>query len=356
MEALQEKLRTLRLVVALMTLGYLNSALAAGETDLLFQDDSILAITLTAPFRSLARDSSVEPEYRPAKLSYTSPAGNSHLFDIQVRPRGKSRRDRSVCTFPPLRLNLPSSELVGTVFENQKNLKLVTHCREAGFQKYVVKEYLTYKILNLLTPASFNVRLLEVTYVDNARNNKSKVRYGFFIEHKNRLAARLGLQTSDIAKINVAQLDPLPTNIAELFQYLVSNTDFSFVKGPEGESCCHNAVLFSTGTGLFLPVPYDFDQTGIVNPPNGRPAENLHQRNFYDRLYRGYCHEQSVLEEALLTTLTKRPAIEELVNAQVDLDENSKRKALQFIVSYYDIIGEDKRRARALKCRKPAKV
>lgn len=350
--ALKEKLCTLRLVVALMTFGCLNSALAAGETDLLFQDDSILAITLTAPFRSLSRDSSVEPEYRPAKLGYTAPAGNSHLFDIQVRPRGKSRRDRSVCTFPPLRLKLPTSELVGTVFENQKNLKLVTHCRvTAGFQKYVLKEYLTYRILNLLTPASFNVRLLKVTYVDNARKNKSVVRYGFFIEHKNRLAARLGLQTSDIVKIHPDQLDPLPTNLAELFQYIVSNTDFSFVQGPAGESCCHNAVLFSTGTGLFLPVPYDFDKTGIVNPPNGLPAENLRQRNFYDRLYRGFCHEQSVLEEALLTTLTKRPAIEELVNNQVDLDENSKRKALRFIVSYYDIIGDDKRRARALKCR-----
>lgn len=320
--------------------------------DPLFADESVLKITLTGPFRSMSRDRSPEPEYSSGTLSYVDAAGAARQFDIRLRPRGNSRRDRNVCTFPPLRLNFEKKAMKDTLFDEQNVLKLVTHCRHnENFQEYLLKEYLAYRIFNLLSDASFKVRLLKVTYVDSERDRDGFERYGFFIEHKDRLAARLGTEVVEPDRITTDELDPGQASIAELFQFLISNTDYSFIAGPVGETCCHNAVLLAGEGGSYLPVPYDLDRSGLVNPPNGEPAEELGQRNLRDRLYRGFCRDPKYLQAALETTREERGPIEALFESQPDLSKRDSDDAVRFIESYYDIIDNERRRDRALKCR-----
>ena len=69
-------------------------ALASADGDPLFTDDSVLAVTLTAPLRALSRDRDAEPEYRPGRFSFTDIDGAVKEVDIKVRPRGKSRRKK----------------------------------------------------------------------------------------------------------------------------------------------------------------------------------------------------------------------------------------------------------------------
>lgn len=343
----------LLLAAAITSLASAKPVSAGQAPDPLFADAAVIALTLTAPFRSISRDRSDEPEYRPGTLSYTTQTGRSNEFAIKIRPRGKSRRDRQVCAFPPLRLNLPKGKVAGSVFENQNILKLVTHCRSSeNFQRYVLKEYLVYKMLNALTPVSFNVRLLKVTYVDSEKDGKPLERYGFFIEHKNRLAARVDLATSDVVRIPASELDPWQATIAEVFQYMVSNTDYSFIAAPAGEACCHNAIIVGPAGGPYAPVPFDFDRTGMVDPPSALPDENLGQRNVRDRLFRGFCRDQDVTDRALAHTVSKRDELEDLIRNQVGLGDGDKKKALRYLAGYYEIVGNEKRRTRELKCRK----
>jgi hypothetical protein len=331
-------------------------AVAAAETmrapDPLFDSDELLRITLTGPFRTISRDGDEDPERRPGTLSYTAADGSTVTFSAELEPRGKSRRDRKICTFPPLWVRLDKDEIDDTLFDKQKRLKLVTHCRSSkSFQDYVVKEYLVYRVFNQLTDASFRVRLLEVTYVDSERDD-SVTRYGFFIEHKDRLAKRLGRELMEPAeRIPTASLDPDQAAISELFQFMVSNTDFSMIAPPIDDVCCHNSVLFDAGEGMYLPVPYDFDRTGLVNPPNGLPDANLGQRSFRDRVYRGFCRDQAVADAALEKTRAKRSAIEGVIRDQRELSDRAKDQALRYIASYYDIIDDERKRARELKCR-----
>jgi hypothetical protein len=71
---------------------------------------------------------------------------------------------------------------------------------------------------------------------------------------------------------------------------MISNYDWSMRAGPKGEPCCHNSRLLSGAPGTqVVPVPYDFDWSGLVDapyagPPEGIPIESVRQRN-----YRGYC-------------------------------------------------------------------
>jgi hypothetical protein len=256
------------------------------------------------------------------------------------------------------------------MFDKQKKLKMVTYCRSPkSFQDYIVKEYLAYRILNILTDASFRVRLLEVSFQEADSQAKPTIRYGFFIEHKKRLAKRLNMKVREPAeRIPPEALKPDQAALAELFQYMVSNTDFSLIAPPVDDTCCHNAVLFTAkgNTGdaeeaseevasqpEYLPIPYDFDRTGLVSPPNGLPAAELGQRSFRDRVYRGFCREPDYLDAALERTREVRGEIEALIRDEAALGARSKEQALKFIGGYYAVIDDPDRRERALKCRAP---
>lgn len=333
-----------------------GGVLADSAGDRLFVSNDVLEITFEGPFRALSRDRAEEPEARPGLVRYLDAEGQAQALEVNFEPRGKSRRDRTVCTFPPLWVHFDKKATKGTLFEKQKKVKAVTYCRSPqGFQDYIVKEYLVYRIFNELADASFRVRLLKISFLETG-SDKPLVRYGFFIEHKKRLAKRMDSKVAEPAgRIPHNSLEPEQAAIAELFQFMVSNTDFSFIAPPEGDSCCHNAVLFADETAevavTYMAVPYDFDRTGLVSPPNGQPAEELGQRTFRDRVFRGFCRDPQYLEAAIEKTLSSREAIEQLIREQGELSQRGRDQALKYLTGYYQVIEDPKRRARMLKCR-----
>ncbi len=331
---------------------------AAGQADNLFESNDLLEVTFSGPMRALSRDRADSPEERPGQLSYLAADGQTLTLEVTFEPRGNSRRDRKVCTFPPLWVHFDKSAVKGTLFEKQNKLKAVTYCRSpVSFQDYVIKEYLVYRMLNELTDASFRVRLLKITFQEADGKGKPLERYGFFIEHKKRLAKRLDMKVAEpTERISPNTLVPEQAALAELFQFMVSNTDFSFIAPPEDDTCCHNAVLFrprdsERDDSTFMPVPYDFDRTGLVNPPNGEPALELGQRSFRDRVYRGFCRDPAYLAAALDTTRASRQALEALFTNQEELSQKAKDDVVRYLAKYYEIIDDPRRAEKALKCR-----
>lgn len=344
-------------LTALVLLTVAGAGRADSTPDPLFGSDDVLEVSLTGDLRAISRDRKEEPESRPGTLSYTDANGQQVTLNVMLEPRGKSRRTRKVCTFPPLWVEFDKAQVGDTLFAKQKRLKMVTYCRSPeSFQDYVLKEYLAYRIFNVLSDQSFRVRLLRVAFTEQEGGRDPLVRYGFFIEHKGRLAKRLDARVAEPAeRISPQRLEPEQAAIAALFQFMVSNTDFSFIAPPVDDVCCHNAVLLEpkgepSASVLYHPVPYDFDRTGLVDPPNGLPAAELGQRSFRDRVYRGFCREPQ-LDEAVAKTLAARPAIEALVREQADLGSRSREQALRFLASYYEQVEDPGRRDRALKCR-----
>ncbi|MEM8767316.1 MAG: hypothetical protein AAGE43_07730, partial [Pseudomonadota bacterium] len=148
------------------------------DPDPLFADEALLEVTFTAPFRDLSRDRAEEPERRAGSLTWTDADGEQTL-PVEYEPRGKSRRDRNVCTFPPLWVHFEKDSIKGTLFKKQNKVKVVTYCRSpTNFQDYVVKEYLAYRIFNELSDASFRVRLARIHYQEADSDRKPVTRYG----------------------------------------------------------------------------------------------------------------------------------------------------------------------------------
>jgi hypothetical protein len=256
-----------------------------------------------------------DPEYSDGRLVYTGPDGAETALDLRVRVRGKSRV--LACGFPPLLLNFPAKELDGTWFDGENKLKLVTHCMSSEiYERYELVEYLNYRVLNLLTDMSLRVRPVEVTYYDSKKERIFITKPGFLIEDEERFAARHGLHLVTDESVERSRYDAKALALVEMFQYFIGNTDWSATQGPEGKTCCHNVVPMARDDGSIVPIVYDFDSTGIVNPPYALPDVRLPIRNVRTRLYRGPCHEPAEIAASYEPFQRLRPEITALFDQQ----------------------------------------
>ena len=317
----------------------------------LFADDTLLEIQVELPLAELKKlDRGVD---RPAAVVLA----DGPRLEAQIKTRGHARLEycKSV---PPIWVNFKKKQAKGTVFAGQNKLKLVTHCRDSKrFDDLVVSEYLNYKIFNLISEASYRVRLARVTYHDPAEDRTVGPRYGFFIEHKRSLEKRMGLENLSIESIQPSQLNPQYAAPHAVFAFMVGHTDWSTLQGPKDDNCCHNAHLFtppgwSGGDGQVVPVGYDFDLTGSTNPPYGEPPLGL--RSWKQRVYRGWCWDGTVIDDNVELTRQLKTDIEHIVMNEPHASERRRKQLWDYLEGYFKIIDNPKRKARMINdaCRK----
>ncbi len=308
----------------------------AGAIQPLFDNDSPVAITLEAPFsRMMSMRESTEPH--SAVLAYTESDGSMRRLDIKLELRGNFRRQLANCSFAPLRIDLKKGDVSEGLFSGQNRLKMVTDClhnRGVG-QQLVLREYLAYRMLNLFTENSFRARLLKVTYIDSEQAGEWREAVAFVIEDKKRLAERIGKKRLKVKKTSYGTLDPQHTNLMNLYQYLIGNTDYSLVQGPEGDRCCHNAVLYGNDQEPIFSIPYDFDTAGLVDAPYAIPNPRFNIKDVTNRHYRGRCRNNELLSATLAQFEAQRDAIKALINSTDSFSKRSRKKALNYIAKFY---------------------
>jgi len=330
------------LIAGFLFAGYVQ-AQEVGKADPLFSSHDVLEVRITAPFKTLMKDRPTEEDL-PGKLSYVDSAGATVELDIGLRTRGNYRRQMRVCPFAPIRLNFKKSKVKDTVFEKQDKLKLVGHCRNSSsrYEQVTLKEYLAYRFFNEMTELSFRVRLLRITYVDSERSNSEQTRYGFVIEHKDRLAKRVNLPNVEVKNTSVAALVPDFTNLVSMLQYFVANTDFSPIAGAPGEFCCHNVKLFGHTGQLYYPIPYDFDMAGMTDAPYATPNVAFKIRTVRQRLYRGRCANNEHLPASIKPFQDSKDTFYALVEDMPDLTGSSKKSMYSMMNSFFKLVDDPK--------------
>jgi hypothetical protein len=324
----------------------LCASVAAAQTTSkpLFASDQPIRFTITGPITKIAQTAQSSREARAAVLAIP---GSAESHPIQLSPRGITRLKRETCQFPPLRVRFQAPPAAPSVFAGQRQLKLVTHCRPpASFQQHVLLEYAAYRLYNVLTPASFRARLATVDYVNDG-NRPVTTRLAFFIEEIEDVAARNGMRravTGD--RVPTAQLSATDAARIALFQYMIGNQDWSARAGPPGEGCCHNSRLIAPGPGgSLVPVPYDFDFSGLVDAPYAIAPDGT--SSVRERRYQGFCaHNAQALAVAAEFRAKRGPML--AVLGQVGLDEGVRRRATAFLDSFFADIADDGRMAAKL--------
>ena len=308
----------------------------------LFESRDILEVSIEAPLSTFSRDRS-DVDYLDGTFSYTDGMGELHAFDLKMRARGRYRRKKSTCNFPPVRLNFKTEQVAGSVLEGEDKLKLVTHCqnkREKN-EQYVLREYMAYRILQILTDKSFRTRLLRITYINNEDDDEPMTKYGFVIEDDDNMGIRLGMEPREVKALGYRDLDARQTNLVNLFQYLIGNTDYSLIRGPADDNCCHNSVPFSDGSTI-SPVPYDFDFSGLVDAPYADPNPQLKIRDVRTRLYRGRCSHNEYLPDSIAYILSKKDEIYALLDEIAGFDRGSRQSITRYLDDFFAEVSNQK--------------
>lgn len=305
----------------------------------LFESFDTLQLTVELPIGTLISESKKRPELE-GQLRYREADGRNVSIDMTMTTRGRSRLD--YCLFPPLKIDIKKGQAKDTLFAGQNKLKIVTHCRNGStHETYLRQEYGIYRAYNELTDFSFRVRWLSITYKDSEGKRKDETYPAFFIEAAGQAADRLGRDRIEQNTIPSAALNPVESSKYSLFQYLIANTDWSMIKGPGDEGCCHNGkVLMEPGSDSnWVVLPYDFDQSGLMNTKYSQPAPALKIRSVRQRLYRGRCRHNAELESTIQLFNEKR----QLMAAHLtppEVSERVNKKTLKYVDGFYKIVND----------------
>jgi hypothetical protein len=298
----------------------------------LFETDKILDITISGNVKDLLNDRSDKPKDHPMNILYKAEGGAEISLTAVLKTRGHFRKLKENCYYPPLEVHFTKNEaLKSSIFKGQKKLKLVMPC--AG-DEYVVREWMVYKLYNLITPKSFMARLVKVT-LNNTKSNKTESPfYGILLEDENQMAKRNG-GISVTRKMQPNRTEPNTFLTMAVFEYLVGNTDWSvqYMQNIKLVAADSMAVPFA--------VAYDFDHAGIVNAPYAMPAEELRMSSVLERRYRGYCIEDMKIFDPVIALYNKlKPAIYSIYTDCALLDKKYLKATLKYLDEFYETIND----------------
>ncbi|MEM9888730.1 MAG: hypothetical protein AAF849_22735, partial [Bacteroidota bacterium] len=193
-------------------------------------------------------------------------------------------------------------------------------------KELLVKEYLAYKMYNELSDASFKVKLLRITYKDTQSNRKWK-QWAFFIEDTAQMRDRLEGGKVELAKsIEDNLFDRQQIQQVALFQYMIGNSDWNIVLQK-------NIKIIERAEKIWA-IPYDFDFSGLVNPPYGTASKRLNQTALTDRVYLGPLGEG--LEAQIEFFLHKKADLLATIEENKLLKKESKENMLAYVRAFYD--------------------
>ena len=228
------------------------------------------------------------------------------------------------------------------LFAGQDKIKMVTHCGKSKvYDQYILQEYLTYKHYNILTENSFRVRLLRVNYVDPRGKETPIERYGFLIEDKSVMAKRNGMKDIKRKLLNQEFCDRPSLDLMTVFQYMIGNTDWSITK-------LHNIKLIAKDSAATpIPVPYDFDYSGVISTHYAEPPDILPIENVRQRIFRGYCRTEEELLRTFEIYNQHKSEIYALYQSSEIISEKNKKAIIKYFDRFYETINDSKRSKRA---------
>ena len=300
----------------------------------LFDSDDVLPITLTGNIRELLNDRMGDPKYFPLTLSYKKEDSSELSIPVQLKTRGHFRRLKENCNYPPLLINFSKDgPQLNSVFKEQNKIKLVMPC--VG-DEYIIREWLVYKIYNLITPFSFRARLVKVKLEDSRNKKPVAPFYGILLEEEKQMVKRNNVIKID-RNLQPRQIETQAFLKMAVFQYLIGNTDWSI------QYQQNIKLLAVDSTAAPIAVAYDFDHSGLVSAPYANPAEELLMSSVRQRRYRGYCMQNMNMFTDILVEFNRlKNEIYGLYSGCMLLDNKIINSTIKYLDEFYATINKTK--------------
>ncbi|MDB5208620.1 MAG: hypothetical protein JWR72_3695 [Flavisolibacter sp.] len=300
----------------------------------LFDVEDVLEIKLSGNIRALFNNRASDAGYYPLLLTYKE-TNRDVSIPLKAKTRGNFRRDRDNCLYPPILLNFQKASNKKTLFQEQDKLKLVMPCQG---DQYVIKEYLVYKLYNLITPKSYRTRLAKVSFYDSVKKKEVGNFFSFLIEEDGQMAKRNETHILEKKMIRGESTETETFLKMAVFQYMIGNTDWSV-------PYLHNIrILAFDSSTIPSVVPYDFDHAGIVDAPYALPPEQLGLRSTQDRRFRGYCiTDMKTFDQVVAVFNRLRKDIYNVYTSCPLIDSRYVAATTKFLDGFYDTINDPKK-------------
>lgn len=325
---------------------FLTSSLFAQQKEpTLFNDQSPLSIGLTISFTE-AKDTKSDSSFIASELSFKSKDEAQDSVHVKIKARGHFRLEH--CYFPPLKLKIQKSDAKGTVFQGNRNLKLVLPCQRSKYNNApLVREFLCYKLYEQMAPYYFSTRLVDVDLTEIKKSKRVAYQLkGILIEDFDEVGKRYNAKVIEKRNIHPRNYNDTTALRFELFEFMIANTDWSMIYE-------HNSNTFFKN-GSYIPVPYDFDMSGLVNAPYAIVDANLSITQVTERLYRGFCRPAPVLDFVRKEMIGKEQTVLAVIDQYSNLyTEKEAEETRNFVKAFFEILKDDNRfnEMIATKCR-----
>jgi hypothetical protein len=243
-----------------------------------------------------------------------------------------------ICSFPPLKLKLDKGELSAHGLSAMNEMDIVNHCEESDFHdQLLLKEYLAYKLWELLSPYSFSVQLIRLHYLKTDGTQAHETSYAFLMENAEELVERIGGRRNKTPVISSNAVEKEQMVRVALFEYMIGNTDWYITNR-------HNLEFVAIpGYKVLVPIPYDFDYSGLVDAPYAAHHESIDLSSVSIRYYQGGCAPAEEINKILKTFLDQKEKILMSPRQIQGLNEKSINYSITYLKGFYDIIENPKK-------------
>jgi hypothetical protein len=263
--------------------------------------------------------------------------GKWSSIDVNLRARGNFRRNE--CYFPPIKMKIKKDQYKETIFDGNKTMKLVLPCKiESENNDNIIQEFIAYKIYEQISPYHFKTRRVNIDFTEPKGKKKVKTfkLKGFLIEDDKRVSQRHESRVFE-RFVHPMAMDHLTSVHNAFFQYLLGNTDFSVAYQHNGK------LMYSEAEKKIIPLPYDFDMTGWVNPSYATVNTTLGINSVQDRKYRGFKREQQYFDQVRKEFLDKKSSLMEMVASFESefSDPKEYKNMFDFMGDFYETMEDD---------------
>ena len=295
----------------------------------LFSEEEPLQLILKFDVQALKRTKQNDV-YHDAEMTNVVSEEFQVNNSVQVKARGSLRRDH--CALPPIWLNIGHARIKADSLQDVIRMKMEVRCKNAAqYEPYVLREYLVYKIYNIITPISYRVRLVRLTIIDTGKDNEMTEDWAFLQEPDELMTLRLNSILIKNDRLSISTVNPEVINRLSMFQYMIGNADYSVT----GQHNLKILALKEYGPTGFIPVPYDFDFSGLVNTDYAVPSKTLGTTSIQERYYLGPCHPKQVHEETIQELAQFDDEIMEYIKDFEYLDDKEKVDMIEYLDSYF---------------------
>lgn len=299
------------------------------------KQDSALHLYLRQDWKNIEKHKK-DKVYQSADVRLVTATSDTIAIPAKVRTRGNMRLE--ICSLPPLKLKFEKADLQKHGLSPLNEMDIVEPCHDDDtYDQCLLKEYMAYKLWELVSPYYFRTQLLQIHYTNPDGTEAHDPSYAFFVENTEELVERLGGRRNKTPVISSNAVDKEPMLMVALFEFMIGNTDW-FIQNR------HNLeFVVIPGHSFLVTIPYDFDYSGLVAASYAAHHESLKLTSVASRYYQGWCFPEADVEKALEVFLQQKENILKMPYQIQGLNEKSASQARAYLSGFFEIIENPKK-------------